>query len=150
MNRCTAPSERVALATLLLDAAQQAARGSALRSTEFTVGVCRRLKRSRGTWERVAFLVASHVPLLEAPQLPTEALKRLLRHEGIYELRHYPAYTPQPRTGNPPRLISAAKNLTPTFRESSVAVIILFDWKGGAHRNANLCKQEHQRVDAAR
>ena len=86
MDRRTAPGERVALAALLLDAAQQAARGSDSRSTEFAAGVCRRLKRSWATWERAAFLVANHVRLLEAPQLPTAVLKRLLGHEGIHEL----------------------------------------------------------------
>ena len=86
VDRCTASGERVALAALLLDAAQQAAHGSDPRRAEFAAGVCRRLKRSRATWERVAFLVANYARVLEAPQLPTPALKRLLRHEGIYDL----------------------------------------------------------------
>ena len=82
VDRSAAPGERIALAALLLDAAH----GSASRRAEFAAGVCRRLKRSRATWERVAFLVANHTRLLEAPQLPIPALKRLLRHEGIDEL----------------------------------------------------------------
>lgn len=86
VDRCAAPGERVALAALLLDAARQAAHGSASRPAEFAAGVCRRLKRSRATWERVAFLVANHTRVLDAPQLPAPALKRLLRHEGIHEL----------------------------------------------------------------
>ena len=86
VDRCAAPSERIALAALLLDAAPQAAHGSASRRAEFAVGVCQRLKRSRATWERVALLVANHTRLLEAPQLSVPALKRLLRHEGIHEL----------------------------------------------------------------
>ena len=43
---------------------------------------------------------------------------------------HCPACTSQPRNGNPPRRISATKNLTPTFGELSIAVIILFGRKG--------------------
>lgn len=86
VDRCTAPGERVALAALLLDAARQAAHGSASRPAEFAAEVCRRLKRSRATWERVAFLVANRTRVLDAPQLPIPALKRLLRHEGIHEL----------------------------------------------------------------
>ena len=80
------PGERVALAALLLDTARRVSHGSDPRPTEFAAEVCRRLKRSRATWERVAFLVANHARLLDAPQLPIPALKRLLRHEGIHEL----------------------------------------------------------------
>ena len=86
VDRCAALGECVALAALLLDAARQASYGSASRPAEFATGVCRRLKRSRATWERVAFLVANHTRLLAAPQLPIPTLKRLLRHEGIHEL----------------------------------------------------------------
>lgn len=86
VDRCTAPGERVALAALLLDAARQVSHGSASRPAEFAAEVCRRLKRSRATWERVAFLVANRTRVLDAPQLPIPALKRLLRHEGILEL----------------------------------------------------------------
>ena len=86
VDSCANPSERVALAALLLDAAQHVSCGSDSRSAELASSVCRRLKRSRATWERVAFFVANHARLLEAPQLPTAALKRLLRHEGIHEL----------------------------------------------------------------
>lgn len=86
VDSCAHPSERVALAALLLDVAQHVSCGSASRSAELASSVCRRLKRSRATWERVAFLVSHHARLLEAPQLPTAALKRLLRHEGIHEL----------------------------------------------------------------
>ena len=86
VDSCANPSERVALAALLLNAAQHVSCGSDSRSTELASSVCRRLKRSRATWERVAFLVAHHARLLEVPQLPTAALKRLLRHEGIHEL----------------------------------------------------------------
>ncbi len=86
VDQCVSPGERIALAALLLDAAPQAAHDSASRRAEFAAGVCRRLKRSRATWERVAFLVANHTRLLAAPQLPIPALKRLLRHKGIHEL----------------------------------------------------------------
>lgn len=86
VDSCAHPSERVALAALLLDVAQHVSCGSDSRSAESASSVCRRLKRSRATWERVAFLVSHHARLLETPQLPTAALKRLLRHEGIHEL----------------------------------------------------------------
>ena len=86
VDQCAPLGERVALAALLLDAAQQAEHGSDPRPAEFAAGVCRRLKRSRATWERVAFLVTNHASVFEAPQLPVPALKRLLRHEGIHEL----------------------------------------------------------------
>ena len=86
VDSCVKPSERVALAALLLDATQHVSCGSDSRSAELASSICRRLKRSRATWERVAFLVANHALLLEAPRLPTVALKRLLRHEGIHEL----------------------------------------------------------------
>jgi len=86
VDSCANPGERVALAALLLDAARHVSCGSDSRSAELASSVCRRLKRSRATWERVAFLVANHARLLDAPQLPIPALKRLLRHEGIGEL----------------------------------------------------------------
>ena len=86
VDLCANPGERVALAALLLDAARDVSCGSDSRSAELASSVCRRLRRSRATWERVAFLVAHHARLLEAPQLPTAALKRLLRHEGIHGL----------------------------------------------------------------
>ena len=86
VDRCAPLGECVALAALLLNIAQQVAHGSDSRSAEFAAGVCRRLKRSRATWDRVAFLAANHARVLEAPQLPIPALKRLLRHDGIHEL----------------------------------------------------------------
>ena len=86
VDSCANPSERVALAALLLDAAQHVSCGSDSRSAELASSICRRLKRSRATWERVAFLVANHARLLDAPQLPIPALKRLLRHARIREL----------------------------------------------------------------
>lgn len=86
VDSCANPSERVALAALLLDSAQHVSCGSDSRSAELASSVCRRLKRSRATWERVAFLIANHARLLQTPWLPTAALKRLLRHEGIREL----------------------------------------------------------------
>lgn len=86
VDQYAAPGERIALAALLLDAAQRVSHGSASRPAGFAVGICQRLKRSRATWERIAFLVANHASVLDAPQLPIPALKRLLRHEGIHEL----------------------------------------------------------------
>lgn len=150
MDQCTEPSEHVALATLLLDAAQQATRGSDSRSTEFAAGVCQRLKRSRATWERVAFLVANHVRLLDAPQLPTEVLKRLLRHKGVHELRALS------------RLHVAAEKRESAAADFCHEKLDTYIWgiiyrcyhpvwqERDSHQNTNLRKREHQRVDAAR
>ena len=46
----------------------------------------KRLKRGRATWERVAYLVRSHLRLVQAPQMRLSTLKRFLREEGIEEL----------------------------------------------------------------
>ena len=105
VDSCAKPSERVALAALLLDAAQHVSCGSNSRSAELASSVCQRLKRSRATWERVAFLIAHHARLPEAPQLPPAALKRLLRHEGIHELLALA------------RLRAAAENREPTVAD---------------------------------
>lgn len=95
------PSEALALGAVLLDAAESPTSCVAnspsiaggdtegttgARAAELAVDVCRRLKRSRATWERVAFLVTNHARLLAARRLPMASLKRLLRQDGIHEL----------------------------------------------------------------
>lgn len=52
------------------------------------VAVCRRLRRSRATWERVAYLVENHLRPREASSLRTSTLKRMLREPGFDELLH--------------------------------------------------------------
>ena len=90
------PSESLALGALLHDIAkphcQQRAgeritfHGHCESGAEMAVDICQRLKRSRATWERVAFLVKNHLRLLDAPRMRAATLKRFLRLEGIEEL----------------------------------------------------------------
>jgi tRNA nucleotidyltransferase (CCA-adding enzyme) len=53
---------------------------------EMAEGICRRLRRSRETTERVAYLVRDHLRLVHAPEMRLGTLKRFLAHEGIDEL----------------------------------------------------------------
>jgi poly(A) polymerase len=46
----------------------------------------KRLKRSRVTWERVAYLVRNHLRHTQAPRMRLSTLKRFLGEEGIEEL----------------------------------------------------------------
>jgi poly(A) polymerase len=48
--------------------------------------VLKRLKRSRATWERVAYLVRNHLRHMQAPNMRLSTLKRFLGEEGIDEL----------------------------------------------------------------
>ena len=50
------------------------------------VAICQRLRRSRETWERVAYLVRNHLRLVNAPQMRLSTLKRFLAEDGIDEL----------------------------------------------------------------
>jgi putative nucleotidyltransferase with HDIG domain len=90
------PSETLALGALLHDIAKpRCARREAHRITfhghcelgaEMAIGVCQRLRRSRETWERVAYLVRDHLRLLHARQMRLGTLKRFLAADGIDEL----------------------------------------------------------------
>ena len=90
------PSETLALGALLHDVAKplsQGRKGERItfyghceRGADMAVEICQRLKRSRATWERVAFLVKNHLRLLDAPRMRTATLKRFLRLDGIEEL----------------------------------------------------------------
>lgn len=90
------PSETLALGALLHDVAKpqcQARNGERItfyghceQGAEMAVTICQRLKRSRTTWERVAYLVKNHLRLVAAPEMRTSTLKRFLREEGIEEL----------------------------------------------------------------
>src|SRR5438309_2798215 len=60
--------------------------GHATVGAEMAVAICQRLRRSRATWERVAYLVSNHLRLVDAPEMRLSTLKRMLRHEGLGEL----------------------------------------------------------------
>jgi poly(A) polymerase len=90
------PSETLALGALLHDVAKpRCAQRTQKRITfyghceigaEMAVEICQRLRRSRETWERVAFLVRDHLRLLHAPEMRLSTLKRFLGQDGIEEL----------------------------------------------------------------
>jgi len=56
------------------------------RGAEMAVAICQRLRRSRTTWERVAWLVAQHLRVVAAPKMRLSTLKRFLAQDGIEEL----------------------------------------------------------------
>ena len=60
--------------------------GHTERGAEIAEEILRRLKRSRATWERVAYLVRNHLRHLQAPNMRVSTLKRFLGEEGIDEL----------------------------------------------------------------
>jgi poly(A) polymerase len=90
------PSETLALGALLHDVAKpRCARQETRRITfyghcelgaDMAVDICQRLRRSRETWERVAYLVRNHLRLLHAPEMRLSTLKRFLGSDGIEEL----------------------------------------------------------------
>jgi len=90
------PSETLALGALLHDVGKPQTMqpgptritfyGHAEIGAEIAVDICQRLRRSRETWERVAYLVRNHLKLLQAPAMRTATLKRFLAAEGIDEL----------------------------------------------------------------
>jgi poly(A) polymerase len=90
-------SETLALGCLLHDVAKgpTAARrldgritfyGHTDRGAEMALAIVQRLKRSRGTWERVEYLVRNHLRLVSAPEMRLSTLKRMLAEEGFDEL----------------------------------------------------------------
>jgi putative nucleotidyltransferase with HDIG domain len=60
--------------------------GHTERGAEMAEEILRRLKRSRVTWERVAYLVRNHLRHTQAPNMRISTLKRFLGEEGIDEL----------------------------------------------------------------
>lgn len=96
LERLDRPSETLALAALLHDVAkpQCAARrgdritfyGHCELGAATAVEICRRLRRSRATWERVEFLVRQHLRHASAPEMRSSTLARFLRQDGIDEL----------------------------------------------------------------
>lgn len=53
---------------------------------EMALDICRRLRRSRATAERVAYLVRNHLRLVQAPHMRLATLKRMFREDGFDEL----------------------------------------------------------------
>jgi putative nucleotidyltransferase with HDIG domain len=90
------PAETLALGALLHDVAKPRCfqrtekritfYGHCELGAEMAVEICQRLRRSRETWERVAFLVRDHLRLLHAPEMRLSTLKRFLAADGIEEL----------------------------------------------------------------
>jgi poly(A) polymerase len=60
--------------------------GHTEKGAEMAEEVLKRLKRSRATWERVAYLVRNHLRHVQAPQMRLSTLKRFLGEDGIDEL----------------------------------------------------------------
>ena len=89
-------SETLALGALLHDVGKPAC--AALRGGRITfwghpsIGaetateICKRLRRSRVTWEQVAYLVRHHLRLVQAPHMRVSTLKRMLTEDGFDEL----------------------------------------------------------------
>jgi len=90
------PSETLALGALLHDiakprTAQQTGKritfyGHCELGADMTMAICQRLRRSRETWERVAYLVRDHLRLVHTPEMRLSTLKRFLAQDGIDEL----------------------------------------------------------------
>src|SRR5207248_6332695 len=60
--------------------------GHAAVGADMAVAICQRLRRSRGVWERVAYLVRNHLRLVQAPEMRLSTLKKMLREAGFDEL----------------------------------------------------------------
>jgi putative nucleotidyltransferase with HDIG domain len=96
LDKLDQPTETLALGALLHDVAKPVCRahnehritfyGHCEKGAEMAIDICQRLKRSRETWERVAYLVKNHLRLISAPEMRTATLKRFLREDGIEDL----------------------------------------------------------------
>ncbi len=96
LGQLEAPTETLAYGCLLHDVAKpvcmrkEGARitfyGHMERGAEMAEAILQRLKRSRDTWERVSYLVRSHLRHTQAPNMRLSTLKRFLGAEGIGEL----------------------------------------------------------------
>jgi len=90
------PSETLALGALLHDIAKPACfqrrahritfYGHTEIGADMAVQICQRLRRSRQTWERVAYLVREHLRPTNAREMRISTLKRFLASDGIEEL----------------------------------------------------------------
>lgn len=96
LSHLQAPAETLAYGCLLHDVGKpaciqrQGARltfyGHTEKGAEMAEEMLKRLKRSRATWERVAYLVRNHLRHIQAPNMRLSTLKRFLGEEGIDEL----------------------------------------------------------------
>ena len=96
LSHLAAPTETLAYGCLLHDVAKPVCMrrdedrltfyGHTEKGAEMAEEVLKRLKRSRATWERVAYLVRNHLRHIQAPQMRLSTLKRFLAEDGIDEL----------------------------------------------------------------
>ena len=96
LGHLDSPSETLAYGCLLHDVAKPVCirrlgerltfYGHMEKGAEMAVEILQRLKRSRATWERVAYLVRNHLRHTHAPEMRLSTLKRFLGEDGIDEL----------------------------------------------------------------
>jgi poly(A) polymerase len=96
LGQLDAPTETLAYGCLLHDVAKPVCArkegeritfyGHMERGAEMAEAILQRLKRSRDTWERVAYLVRSHLRHTQAPAMRLSTLKRFLGEDAIGEL----------------------------------------------------------------
>ncbi|HXV81866.1 MAG TPA: CCA tRNA nucleotidyltransferase [Candidatus Binatia bacterium] len=96
LSHLDAPTETLAYGCLLHDVGKPVCirrdeerltfYGHTEKGAEMAEEILKRLKRSRATRERVAYLVRNHLRHLQAPQMRLSTLKRFLDEEGIEEL----------------------------------------------------------------
>ena len=96
LGQLKAPTETLAYGCLLHDVAKPVCvrregeritfYGHMERGAEMAEVILQRLKRSRDTWERVSYLVRSHLRHTQAPNMRLSTLKRFLGEDAIDEL----------------------------------------------------------------
>ena len=96
LSHLTSPTETLAYGCLLHDVGKPVCirrdeerltfYGHTEKGAAMAEEVLKRLKRSRATWERVAYLVRNHLRHIQAPQMRLSTLKRFLGEDGIDEL----------------------------------------------------------------
>ena len=96
LSHLQAPAETLAYGCLLHDVGKPVCiqrtgerltfYGHTEKGAEMAEEIMKRLKRSRATWERVAYLVRNHLRHTQAPNMRLSTLKRFLGEEGIDEL----------------------------------------------------------------
>lgn len=96
LSHLNSPTETLAYGCLLHDVAKPVCirrdgerltfYGHTEKGAEMAEAALKRLKRSRATWERVAYLVRNHLRHTQAAQMRLSTLKRFLGEEGIDEL----------------------------------------------------------------
>jgi poly(A) polymerase len=96
LSHLDSPTETLAYGCLLHDVAKPVCirrdehrltfYGHTEKGAEMAEELLKRLKRSRATWERVAYLVRNHLRHVQAPQMRLSTLKRFLGEDGIDEL----------------------------------------------------------------